>query len=995
MSHVAGGVLSVFLVLLAGGLALAAAGAQERDGELSEYVHTAWTREDGAPTSIMAMAQTADGFLWLGTASGLYRFDGVRFELYSPRVGQIPSVQVYALLAMPNGDLWIGYAFGGVSCLHRDTLDNFDRRDGLPGGSAWSLVHEGDTVWVGTTRGLARIEPGPRRRAHPIPDFTGAIVTGLLFDSVGTLWVGSRQRAYRRERGSTRFAPSNYTFGEEVAFYAGPRKAVWAVGDRAGLLELASPSGAPLHRFVRKRRGIRALFVDHDGGLWATARSGLEHSLPASTEAPRLGLVRLNPAGALSGSVPAAFVQDHEGNVWVGTEGGLDRFRKRRLHSVTLPRETTSLSITPADSGAVWVGSSGHALMRVKLTADDRLRIDSFPAVPKSMDVTYRDPRGALWVAGVKGLWRSSGNRFVRVALPATMMGAQSITTDGAGGVWVSFPRDSVYRVRGTAWIPYGNVSGLPREPAIVLASDEGGGTWFGYPGSRVALLEGQSVRLFGADQGLHVGNVLAIHAQGGRTWVGGELGVALLDHGRFRQLTGAGGAAFRATTGIAETNRELWLHGADGISRIPRDEVERVAHDTSYHVRFERFDFRDGLEGGTPQIRPLPTMVTGSDGRLWIATFNTLLWIDPTAILRNRLAPTVVVRSLTAGGRAYAARDTIALPKGTSSVQIDYTALSLSIPDRVRFKYRLTGSDADWQDVGPRRQAFYTSLHPGVYRFRIIGSNEDGVWNETGASVAFVIPPTFVQSRWFLALWVATLLVAAALLYRLRLRQVAGALRARYAAALDERTRIAQELHDSLLQGVSGMTLQLDAVQRSLTEDPGAAAEMLGRVLAMADVTLREARSTIWDLRAPELEAHDLPSALDIAAHRLVGDAPIELRVSVAGAQRKLDPMLETTALRVTREAVTNALKHASPSRIDIDVTYNSRMLELRIRDDGVGFGLPHLEAAADAGHWGIKGMRERAARYGGTVELSNGAGRGGVVRVTLPARPVGRGDA
>ena len=302
-----------------------------------------------------------------------------------------------------------------------------------------------------------------------------------------------------------------------------------------------------------------------------------------------------------------------------------------------------------------------------------------------------------------------------------------------------------------------------------------------------------------------------------------------------------------------------------------------------------ERLDFRDGLDGSAAQIRPQPTVVAGTDGRLWFATTLGVAWLDPSAVPRNPTPPPVAIRRLAAGAKSWPAGPDLRLPIRTTNLRIEYTALSLSIPDRVRFRYRLTGSDTGWTDAGERREAFYTNLGPGTYRFQVAAANEDGVWNEQGAAVDFTIPPAITQTRWFLLVWVAALGALIWLAYLARVRQVAAGLRVRYQAGLAERARIAHELHDTLLQGFTGITIQLRAIERLLAQRPAEGAEALKNVLASADTTLRQARHTIWDLRAVELEGHDLAGALETAARATVAGTGVELVFAVRGEARRL----------------------------------------------------------------------------------------------------------
>ena len=984
----------IFLTLVAAITAASAAHAQEPAQTLSQLYHTAWTMREGAPGGVEALAQTTDGFLWLGSGAGLFRFDGVRFEIFEAPAGQtMPSVNVSFLFATRDNGLWVGYRFGGVSLIQGGTIRSYGERDGLPRGTVLNIEQDAEgATWVATTVGLARFDEGGWHTLGAREGLPLGPVTAILADLKHRIWVSADSGVFLRASGATRFErvgpplnPSGVDKVYTTYLQGAPDGSIWGSSEESGLRQLA-PSDDGRDAAVQPRPGeVSAMLIDRHGAVWlARVRNrGIErvwlHSQRGAPQRPEAEQV----SAGLSGGV-ICWLEDREGNVWAGTAGGLDRFRRAKLNRIELSGLEENIAVAPGDSGTVWIGSRGRPLLRFGE------RVTEFPEVARPVEAAYRDRDGVVWIGSPRGLWRSAGGRFVPVALPDMgSAGIQAITEDAAGDLWISVVRRGVYRRAGERWVLFGDRVGLPREPAIVLTTDDSGRTWFGYTANRVALLQGDSVHIYTARDGLSVGNVLAIQVRRAHVWVGGELGLAVLVGGRFRPVTGRNVAQFRGISGIVETPAgEVWLHGALGITRIPAEEVQRAVQDSTYEVGVERLDFRDGLDGSAQQIRPQPTVIAGTDGKLWFATTIQVGWIDPRTIPRNPVPPPVVIRRLTAGNRTYPIGPDLRLPVNTRALRIDYAALSLSIPERVRFRYQLVGSDSAWQDAGGRREAFYTNLGPGAYRFRVIAANEDGLWNEAGAAFDFTIPPSFTQTRWFLAVWVAAFAGVIWLAYLVRVRQVSGALRLQYEAALAERIRIAQELHDTLLQGFTGITLQLRAIERMLAQRPKESAEALKGVLASADTALRDARHMIWDMRAVELEGRDLAEALETAARHAMADSSAVLAFTVVGDRVRLPLAVETTALRVGREAVLNAVKHASPRTVAVTLEYGQRSLALRVVDDGTGLLPGAVDAAAAGEHLGIAGMRDRAHKAGGTLDITSEPGRGTTVSVSLPIR-------
>jgi signal transduction histidine kinase len=394
--------------------------------------------------------------------------------------------------------------------------------------------------------------------------------------------------------------------------------------------------------------------------------------------------------------------------------------------------------------------------------------------------------------------------------------------------------------------------------------------------------------------------------------------------------------------------------------------------------LRYDLFDVQDGLPGYAQQGEDA-SAVAAADGRLWFATNHGIAWIDPDHLIKNRIPPNVVIRSVLADQRIYQSAGPMELSEGTRSVRIDYTALSLGEPERVRFRYKLEGADDTWRNAGNERSVRYANLRPGHYTFRVIASNSDGVWNEVGATVAFALRPAFYQTFWFLVLESVACLGILWLVLFVRLRQITHRehkrLEQRMEDRLNERTRIARELHDSLLQGFQGLMFRLQAVRELLPGRAGAAAESLDAALQMGDQAIGEGRNAVQDLRSSTFEEGDLATALGgLGAELAVGMEPQATpayRVMVEGKPRELNPNVRDEIYRIAREAVRNAYQHANARRIETEVTFGDTDLSVRVRDDGIGVDATILARGQRAGHWGLPGMRERSESIGGRLKV------------------------
>jgi signal transduction histidine kinase/ligand-binding sensor domain-containing protein len=972
------------------------ASAQTDELSLRQLNHRAFTVADGAPADIVALAQGPDGTLWIGGRTGLVRFDGVSFVPY-PGPGDEPlgATNVTSLLAGPDGSLWIGFRPEGVSVLKQGRVTRYGPEDGLPSGAVQLARDLDGSIWAATRTGLAHFDGHRWRRVSNDPLL--ATPYDVRVDRAGTVWVAAVDGLLARPAGEQEFRLIDsgvYSDAGGVLLAEAPDGHIYAAADDRLVQPLLTAGAKHQVTPVLVVAG-GPLLVDSSGNLWAS--EGSQRSL-VRVRARELGLSRHHDALVekeglpLSGARVYALLEDRERNVWVGTNAGLHRFSRANVVRDVTPQcvqyAYLAAAIVPGDDGALWLACGDPSDAYLAEARDGEVsRLQTSPF----FTAVHRDPEGTIWFGGPTALGHLEEGRVVTALLPPDVSGRpiQGLTRDADGALWASVTRRGTYRIVDGVWQPNGGLEALPEEWALVQSVDESGTLWFGYPSNRLARIAGKRVELFGATHGLDVGNPLAILARDGEVWVGGELGFARFDGARFVPIRDTADAAFKGVSGIVKTREgDLWLNGAAGITHIAREEVEQVIRDPNHRVRHETFDHLDGVPGTAVQLRPQPSAIETTDGRLWFSTTGGIVSIDPARIARNNLPPAVTIWSLTSGGeRRPNLGELIRLPVHTTDLQIEYTAGSLTVPERVRFRYKLEGFDRDWQDVGPRREARYTNVGPGRYTFRVAASNNDGVWNDTGASIEFTIAPAFYQTGWFYALCALAGLAFLVTLYTVRVRQVAAQLRGRLEARLAERERIARELHDTLLQGMQGLIWRFQAAtDRIPATEP--ARQLMEKSLDRADELLAEGRDKVKQLRVTVSDMPDLAKALAAEGEQLAEETSVEFRAIVDGVRRELHPMVREEGFLIGREALGNAFRHARAERIEVEVSYGRAALHVRVRDDGAGIDPVVLAAGERPGHFGLIGMRERATRIGGEIQVWSKPGAGTEVDLRVPAR-------
>jgi signal transduction histidine kinase len=714
---------------------------------------------------------------------------------------------------------------------------------------------------------------------------------------------------------------------------------------------------------------------DRDGNLWiGTVGQGLLRVHQGRTD-------QFTQSDGLSSNSVLALSEDREGNIWVVTTNGLDRFRDFPFPAISVKQGLSSTVLGPVQAdmgGGVWIGSpTGLNRWNGKQVTIYRKGSSGLPDDPAQC--LFQDHRGRTWVATPRGVAYFENGRFIPVnSVPAGQIHA--IAGDNAGNVWISHQDQGLFHLRDghlVEQIPWARL-GRKDFAYALLADPVQGGLWLGYFKSGVAYFKDGQVRTsYAGPDGLGEDRVNGLLLDRGDTlWAATEGGLTRVQNGRIATLTSKNGLPCDSVIGVLEDDdHSFWLYMACGVVRVVQPALDAWVTDPRRTVPVTVFDSSDGVRSHPLTNIFSPQLAKSVDGNLWLFSFDGVTVIDPRHLAFNPLPPPVHIEQIIADRKTYDASSKVRLPPLVRDLDIDYTALSLIAPEKIRFRYKLEGRDRDWQNVGNRRQAFYNDLPPRDYRFRVVASNNSGVWNEAGDSLAFSIAPAYYQTNWFRVLMAVVVLAMLWGLYRLRLYQIAREFDAQLNGRVEERLRIARELHDTLLQSFHGLMLRFHVVSKLLQE--GKAKEQLEKALEHADDAIAEGRSAVYDLRSSTTATSELSEALNAVGNELATEDTAEFGFVVAGPPRDLHPIIRDELYRISREALRNAFKHAHARHIEAEINYEERVFRLRIRDDGDGIPVEILEQGVP-GHYGLSGMRERAREVGADLTIWSRAGAG-----------------
>ena len=948
---------------------------------LSQYSRHVWGQQDGLPQdTIRSIAQTADGYLWVGTDEGLARFDGFEFTVFSKSSGELPANSITALAASPDGSLWIGTS-NGLAQYRGQQFHTYTDKNGLPDNAITALYsdHLG-TLWIVAGVYLSRFQDGKFTTFPPGADLPVTSVRAVREDARHDLLVAGVSGVVRFAGGKSTTLVDNARLDGNLVFsvLVDRHDNLWVGGNR-GLIE-RMPDGR-IRRFDA-RAGlpddvVHAVLEDRDGNIWAGTNGGI-----ARLEGERFRV----PATGTENDLVRVLFEDREGDLWVGANNGLTRLRDDAFtvygKTEKLPSDEPN-AVFQDHTGRVWVGFQDVGLM--SFSGGSPRLYTRRDGMPETEIYSIREsPGGDLLIGTRLGLVRLHGSTFTTYAAPDPQ-GRRVVfdaLEDSAGRLWMATPGGLLEKTGAVVRTVAGGGPLLVNGVAT-LCQGRDGVLWAGSYGKGLWRIRGGEVRLLGPADGLSSENIRELYEDsGGTLWIGTfGGGLNALRNGKFYRFTQNDGLLSDNVANIADDGESLWLSTTHGVCRIAKQQLWELAGGRRKLLQPVNYGTEDGLRSA--QCSPGYPIGGGGngflDGRLWFTTTRGLAVFDPRARRPNRLPPIVQLSEISTDGQAVDLAHAAHLGPDVERVHIRYTAIHLSAPEQVGYSYRLEGFSPVWVAAGTRRETNYNSLRHGQYRFTVRAQLPDG--QATEKSYAFEVRPHYWETAWFRAFCVAGLLALAWAVYQLRLRQI----RYRFSLVLEERARLAREIHDTLAQGFVGISSQLDAVALCMPEAPSPARKYLDMARRMARHSLTEARRSVMDLRASVLEGQDLAATLESAMPMWTAGTGVDVQVEVSGPETVLPQEMEQHLLRIAQEAVTNVVKHSGASRIAIKLHSEARKLFLRIEDNGRGFESKDVFSSM-GGHFGLIGMRERAERLGGEMRLASNPGEGTEVEVTVP---------
>jgi len=950
---------------------------------ISQYVREHWGTAQGLPRgSIYSVSQTPDGYLWIGAETGLLRYDGAAFKAIVDRTGTVPSTGVLEILSDLHGDLWVRRRDSTLIVYRHGALENAIA-DSPTTLTAMSRDRQGDLLVAWYQDGAFTVKD---RKLVPVARASGLPRTPVLAvaqTADGSVWFGMRGSGlYRVAAGKTvRISIPGEPDPKVNALLGDKDGGLW-VGTDSGLAHWTGKEGDKLVA-VAALNGIQVLAMsrDRDRNLWLGTNSR--------------GLIRLNDSGIsfldpdeyASTAITTVF-EDREGSIWFGSINGIERLRDSPFVSFSdsegLPTDganpiyvdsTNRMWFSPRAGGLWWVKDHMHGIVHAA-------------ALERDVIYSIAGRSGELWLGRQRGglTWLSTGTEFRSKTFTTADGLAQnsvySVYVSRDETVWAGTLSGGVSHLAEGRFTNFTKADGLASNTIASILEDREGTVWLATPEGLSAYRD-ERWRRYSTSDGLPANNVnCLLEDSGGTLWAGTSGGLAIRKGDGFSTPPAAPSALGDSVLGISDdASGALWITTANRVLSVPRSKLL----DGSAAGSVREYGINDGLRG-TEGVKRHQSIIRDPFGRIWVSLNRGISMVDPARVAAASSAAGIVhIQGISADGRMLSSGEAFHVPPGSHRLEFEYAGLSLAIPSRVRYRYRVDPYDSGWSDPVSDRKAAYTNLAPGSYVFRVIASNPEGVWGSEEASAPFRVDPQFWQAMWF-QLCVALFLIGASVAaYRWRMRILTNRLNVRFEERFAERTRIGQELHDTLLQGFLGASMQLHLIaDQTPRESP--LKSRLEKVLALMKRVIDEGRDAVRGLRSSSDPSFDLSNALSRIPQDFPASAGTDFQVTVTGDQRPLRPLLRDEVFRIAYEAVVNAFRHANAGVIRVEIEYGSRRLRLLVRDDGRGID-PKITQSGREGHWGLTGMRERAARVGASLQISSGMPSGTRVELTVPA--------
>jgi signal transduction histidine kinase/ligand-binding sensor domain-containing protein len=970
---------------------------------LTQLGHVAWRLQDGVlPGVPTAIAQTKDGYMWIGTQAGLVRFDGANFVPFGPLLSQGPKLSgITALYGATDGSLWIGASTRLASQLMqwKDSQLHLYTPFGFyatireaPNGSIWAArYHTMDDLGPLCEARKDSLICYGRKQGIPFKD-----AGPLAIENSGAIWIATANRLARwQDAHSDISAPSELAKSEALEGYKSvaiaPDGSVWSGvihgGPGLGLEHFVKGAWSPVASGKSNSSDweVTALLFDRDNTLWVgTANQGIFRI--ESSRIDHFGI-----GDGLSGDSVEAFCEDHEGDIWVVTSKGVDKFRPMQMNSFSSRQGLSDdgvQAVLTSTSGTIWA-SNATALDRIEnATVTTYRQKNGLPG--RSPTALLEDRRGRIWIGIDDAVAVFDHEHFKRIHSGNRPIGPVLQFAEGSDAtIWAISVTVPSRLVRMNETEVLDTISPPEGTRIVTVTAAPDGALWMGLINAEqscdLARYAQGRWEMFPLHRPPHSGTCGEIVALDAHTvFASSSDGIIEWHNGLVRTLTGANGLPCSRAYSLAfDKAGDLWIYLACGAVVIQSGQLAEWWNEPTKKLQIRLLDISDGAQTGLADFHPRAAVA--ADGKLWFANGTNLQFVDPKHWLHNSLPPPVQIQTLIADDRTYIRQPRMKLPPLTRKVQIDFTALSFVAPQRVGFRYRLAGWDTDWQDPGSQRQSFYTNLHPGKYRFSVIAANDDGLWNTTGDSLEFELEPAYYQTWWFRALCAAAALMLLQAVFVYRLRRAKLNIQQRLAARLSERERIARDLHDTLLQSVQGLMLEFRAGANAIPPD-SAARNKLENALAQGRDVIEEGRARVLDLRRADAPSRELATQLSSYGASFLQSSGATFNASVVGQAVSLNPVAADDVLNIGREAIVNAFMHAEARHIEIELTYGEKSLSLLIRDDGRGMEQTTVETGL-AGHWGIVGMRERTRALGAKLNIWSRPGSGTEIELIVPA--------